>query len=475
MADRNHIWRDSVRRGVGAPGIGVSTGGNTAGSTGTGQMGTMVLAGVGGITLSQSAAPGGQSTISISGLSGAGIGAAAQSAFTATNLSTVSAGTVVFSNTTGFGPNIAATQSWGGGIAFGVSGSTITANAPGAVAQILVQTGAASTDTQFVGVQRSNSISIEKAGNINLSVVAGDAFRIIGQAVAFSAGTQLATSGTVSAADGNGISFGLSNTSVLTASHNAVSQLAVHDASGNQVNNGVPRLAFSNVSNGNITFGKSVIANTFHITASAKEYTISAWENAAAAAQIGGNYRQGTEAPFIWFQRQHMPMHLLATRFDWMMSISSANTQQAASHTFRFGIYTMSGSTASLASTGSRTFAYNSTLGAGNVNNISNCTAYNIWSIPVTMTFTPGDYLMAFVGSISTGGTSAGYTINARRDITLQGIEFSTGPMVRFGEGMYSLSTGNFPSSVHVSDIVVSTGTVDGAHFFPWCRLWGTF
>jgi hypothetical protein len=50
--------------------IGVSTGGNTAGDTGT-TVGTYVLAGAGGITLSQATAPGALATITISGGAGA--------------------------------------------------------------------------------------------------------------------------------------------------------------------------------------------------------------------------------------------------------------------------------------------------------------------------------------------------------------------------------------------------------------------
>jgi hypothetical protein len=89
-------------------GIGVSTGGNTSGNTGT-TNGTIVLAGIGNITLSQSTAGGNLATISISGSQSTGPGAIAAGTQTATS------GTVVFVNSND--------------ISFGMSGSSqITAS-----------------------------------------------------------------------------------------------------------------------------------------------------------------------------------------------------------------------------------------------------------------------------------------------------------------------------------------------------------
>jgi len=90
-------------------GVGISTGGNTAGTTGT-VFGPVVLAGIGGVSLSQSTL-GNRATISISADVESGIGLAA-------GTQTATAGVVVLSNS--------------GGIAFGMSGSTrVTASYDG--------------------------------------------------------------------------------------------------------------------------------------------------------------------------------------------------------------------------------------------------------------------------------------------------------------------------------------------------------
>ena len=60
--------------GQAVQGLGVSTGGNTAGSTGT-TIGTIVFAGMGGVTLSQSTAAGSLATITISANPGANVNA----------------------------------------------------------------------------------------------------------------------------------------------------------------------------------------------------------------------------------------------------------------------------------------------------------------------------------------------------------------------------------------------------------------
>jgi hypothetical protein len=87
--------------------IGVSTGGNTIGNTGT-TNGTIVFAGIGNVTLSQATAPGNNATITISGSQSTAIAGIAAGSQTATS------GTVIFSNSNGF--------------TFGMNGSlTITA------------------------------------------------------------------------------------------------------------------------------------------------------------------------------------------------------------------------------------------------------------------------------------------------------------------------------------------------------------
>lgn len=109
-------------------GAGVSTGGNTAGNTGT-TVGTLVLAGGNQITLSQSTAAGSQATITVSARNavfGAGISTGGNTSGT----SGTNTGTIVFAG----GNNITLSQATGAG------GNTITVSAPNMVSSAGVST-----------------------------------------------------------------------------------------------------------------------------------------------------------------------------------------------------------------------------------------------------------------------------------------------------------------------------------------------
>ena len=241
--------------------FGVSTGGNTAGNTGT-TNGTIVLAGIGNITLSQSTAAGSQATISISGSQSTAPAAIAAGTQTGTS------GTIVFSNSNN--------------VSFGMSGSTrITASAsfsqtvqPGVTA-IGVSTGGntsgntGTTQGTYI-LAGGNQITLSQStaagslatvtisgrdaifgagvstggntsgttgtvtgtlvfaglGNITLSqstnasgatITASVGTAATGGIQAIAAGTQTATSGTVVFSNNNVMIFAMSNSSVVTA------------------------------------------------------------------------------------------------------------------------------------------------------------------------------------------------------------------------------------------------------------------
>lgn len=90
----------------------------------------------------------------------------------------------------------------------------------------------------FFGTNASGTFSSNATG-LSLSVSAGAG----GGGVAASAGTQLQTSGTMVFSNSNGITFGMSNSSVITASHNALTTAALSDHS-----HGNPTLALTNLS-----------------------------------------------------------------------------------------------------------------------------------------------------------------------------------------------------------------------------------
>jgi len=170
-------------------------------------------------------------TLSLSaGAGGAGDGYNILAAGTQTANTT---GTVLFNN--------------GGGVTFGMSNnSVITATvATNYQSQGAYLTTAALSDhshgnptlalTNLSGTTASNSAGL----TLSLSAAAPGA----GGGIAAAAGTQTATSGTVLFNNSNGITFGMSNSSVITASHNGLTTAAQSDHS-----HGNPTLALTNLS-----------------------------------------------------------------------------------------------------------------------------------------------------------------------------------------------------------------------------------
>lgn len=248
-------------------GLGISTGGNTSGTTGT-VVGTVVLAGINNITLSQATAPGPSATITISGPNafGAGVSTGGNTSGTTGTVT----GTLVLA---GFG-EITLSQSTN------AAGATITISAPtdtaaSAVSAIGVSTGGntsgntGTTQGTYI-LAGGNNITLSQAtaagslatvtisgrnaifgagvstggntsgttgtvtgtlvfagiGNITLSQSTNGAGATITASVgtvattgvqAIAAGTQTATSGTVVFSNNNVMIFAMSNNSVVTA------------------------------------------------------------------------------------------------------------------------------------------------------------------------------------------------------------------------------------------------------------------
>ena len=116
------------------------------------------------------------------------------------------------------------------GITFGMSGSSqITASYTVPLTTGFAGTGFTSTTVTGTAVQGTLSTNgLSLAVPAYLTAAAG------GGGIAAAAGTQTATSGTVNFADSNGITFGMSGSSQITASHNGITTQTVQtQASGN--------------------------------------------------------------------------------------------------------------------------------------------------------------------------------------------------------------------------------------------------
>lgn len=282
-------------------------------------------------------------------------------------------------------------------------------------------------------------------------------------APSIAAGTQTANTGTVVFSNSNGITFGMSASSIITASINGIVSLSAgtSNATGAQV-------VFSN-SNG-ISFG----ANGATITAAMP--TLSFTQNLI----VGPN---AALTPFstssLSVQRIRFPFQVSGTRMDVVFNISNSSSAAATIHV-RAGIYTMSGSTMSLASTGSRTFAYNSTLAGSSYTDVSGA---RYKSIPLgTWNVTPGEYMVGIVISASTSLTAQSLSIFGDNPIGGFAEEYQNSTIVTrpyFAQaGVYSAGTTNLPNSIQLSELTQMSSSVAGNGILPpipWFGVIGTF
>jgi hypothetical protein len=143
------------------------------------------------------------------------------------------------------------------------------------------------------------------------------------------------------------------------------------------------------------------------------------------------------------------PINISVTRVDILQvaQTTALTGTRVLGETYSVGIYTMSGSTANLASSGSGTRSANSD-GAVSISG----TRY--FSIPVgTWNVSNSGYLMALVMSVS-GAGSANSSMFGRNTVSVVGAYSGAGNIVdRWDDGMYSAATVGLPSSIHISDV----------------------
>jgi hypothetical protein len=308
------------------------------------------------------------------------------------------------------------------------------------------------------GITLSQSVG---AGGIATVRISGAA---AGGGVAISAGGSSQGTGTVSFANSNGINFGLSN-GTLTGSIIAIQAVSI--SGGPSFTGGT--FVLSNITDpGGVQF--SLVANT--LTASVPFARISYTENYRMADMLNGDFLIGS----VLLQHFVIPaVKLDATQLDLMVNISNSSSA-GATISYRVGVYTLSGSTASLVSSASRTLAYNSTLGgSSSYTNVSN---WRMHSIALgTWSFTPGDYLMAFWVSTASALTNGSYSFRNGRNITNLGEPFSSVNYSKYWNAMgaFASTTTNLPTTIHLSNHIVTFASNVEVNLYPWVQIAGTF
>lgn len=203
---------------------------------------------------------------------------------------------------------------------------------------------------------------------------------------AISAGTQLASSGTVVFSNSNNVSFGMSNSSVVTA-------VALVNVSAGTTSNGLSAIVF-NDANG-VSFGLNGSTLTASVSPAAATGSVFAFSQ---DADFVTNFPASQAA--VSFQKLSLALDLSATQLAILAAVS-ATTSGAV--TVSHAVYTMSGTAASLASSASRAFSWvagTATTASSLYGGVSG-TRYR--TVPVDYAMTPGDYLFGWAISTANG------------------------------------------------------------------------
>jgi hypothetical protein len=148
--------------------------------------------------------------------------------------------------------------------------------------------------------------------------------------------------------------------------------------------------------------------------------------------------------------RAQFPVNITATRLDLIGNLTVAGSTQGT-YTFAVGIYTFSGSTASLASTGSVSVSF--TTGAGGAASVyGGQSAIQYRTIPLggTWNISSGPYMMAMlISQDNPAGTTGGWSFFGAASINMG--RATNGTDV-FGHGMLGTASSTVPNSFQVSD-----------------------
>jgi hypothetical protein len=256
--------------------------------------------------------------------------------------------------------------------------------------------------------------------------------------IEIAAGTQTANQGTVVLANSNGVTFGMSNSSVVTASINAVQSISAGttNATGNQI-------VFAN--SNNVNFGVNGNTVTASVVAAADSQSINAFSH---LAEFNTNYT--INANFLSLERVSMPMGISGSAALVLLDISGI-TNSFGGVTVNMAAYSISNGP-TLVAINPTTTSVNITWTSGTQTTASSIyggvsgTRYRSLGWPVNMT--PGDYLFAFIINTT---NSATVRMFGRQGVNIVGTYagFDTNYLL---DGCSSTTVTGFPSSVFGSD-----------------------
>ena len=479
-------------------GFGVSTGGNTAGNTGT-TVGTVVLAAVGNLTLSQSTAAGSLATISFS--AGTAAAATVVSAFGISNLGNTSGtsgtqtGTIVLAG----GNNIVVSQSTN------TNGATITISGQNAIEAAGISnlagnntSGTSGTVTGTLVLAGGNNIVVSQSTNANGATItisgsnAIEAAGISNLAGNHTSGTSGTVTGTLVLAGGNNIvvsqSTNANGATITISASDAIEAAGISNLGNTSGTSGSQTGTLVFAGGNNITLSQSTNTNGATITISGANETQTFIGGIAAGTQTAtsgtvvlsnsNNVSFGMSnssvvtatvenrlTAFQWPQPFHdtnfsisnatlslqkifMPMHHTATRMLAIFNLTGASNSTGAL-TWSAAVYTLSGSTASLASSASRQISWTSGSATTASSVYGGVSGTQYQTLAINLTMTPGDYLFAHHFRTTNNGTWAIFGKNAVSIVNA--LDANQTNYWLDGTSVSSFTTA-FPNSINVTD-----------------------
>jgi hypothetical protein len=409
------LWLTTAAAG----GFDVTLGGNTSGALALVSTGTLFLAGGSNITLSQNG-----NSVTISGATAAGL---------------TTGGVFLKGNTTGQSSSstyqlTSLNVSGAGIISAGWSASTLIISAPASTGISQSMFAASNTVQGTSGTQSIGSLVFAGAGNVSVGITNGSV--VIsgsggGGGVAIAASNSTFTSGTVVFS-----AFG-----ALTISNGPQSALFSVPATSS-----LSATGWASV---------SVNGSTISIGAAAQQLS---FYQPLGAVQDSTVTQQGNGTVQVY--PAIAPFPFTATRVDMMVSVSLTNlavSTEAQALSMYVGLYSLNGSTLSLASSGSQSYAWTNSSGASN-NSISGMRRF---SAPINVNYTGGFDLFVGMMTNTTFSNIAG--------VTMSNVVMPLGPgpqlqgligqvpanSMQFvpGQGIFSTSSAGMPSSMALSAI----------------------
>lgn len=352
--------------------------------------------------------------------------------------------------------------------------------------------GYAGTATTFGGANISGSMTLNSNGlNLSLSGAGGGTTNQTGPNIA--AGTQTATSGTVVFSNSNGVSFGMSNSSVVTASFDpiniGVSDIGNTSGTTGTIDGHMGQYVF--VGGNGITLSQSTNgASSGTVTISAQtQATASSYAPPWAYSGMATNSSIGNST--LYFMPVDIPDYLYVSRINFYVSInlsmSAGNSTGTCSAGLGYGIYTLNSDSLSrltsysaqlysISFTSNTAFAATHYYGMSNINGThsttqtaisnANATTYMATNIngaraialPVNSTLTPGRYwvgvsVQTVTGNALTNNLSVFQTsVGVQPDIAFMGFSSRATNASVFrvmqGFGSYSAQSAAWPNSI---------------------------